>query len=713
MSYHWEEEKLGAAYDSKLMGRLLSYIKPYRKLFWVSLVLIVLITGLELATPYLTKRAIDYFILLPDAIVQLRVEVGRSHPPNDALSARVLDRYHPLALGKDQYLIDLFSLDTVTRTDLEKQGRVSKEHFLRVDTSTNAKLTELVTRNPNAFQKVDNIQIIGETKLRQLPPTDLIILRAPQLYGLAGLALLFVAILLGRLVLGFFQIWILQYTGQKIMYDMRQEIFTHLMRLPARFFDKNPVGRLVTRATNDVAAINEMYTSVLVYLLKDFFIILGVFVIMLQLNWQLGLVILLLAPFIVWVTWEFRKRAREAYRDFRRKLAKLNGYLQECLSGMRIIQIFAQEKRSSQMFSEINDEEYQANMRQLITFSVFQPIIHMISVVAVALIIWYGGLAVISGAFTLGSLVAFLSYVEMLFAPIRDLAEKYNILQGAMASSERIFLLLDEKPEEQGAGKILKTFQGSIEFCDVWFAYEQEEWVLRDVSFSIKPGERIAIIGPTGSGKTTIISLILHMYDIQKGKILIDGIDVRELNLHFLRSQMAVVLQDVFLFSGDILGNIRLHDAKISRERAIEAAQYVEAEGFIRKLPREYESEVKERGATLSAGQRQLLAFARAVAFNPKILVLDEATANIDSQTEGLIQRSLGKLLQGRTSVVIAHRLSTIRDADKILVLHHGQLIEQGTHSELMGTKGLYHALYTLQFAEEQAQASSAFANGN
>jgi ATP-binding cassette subfamily B protein len=589
MSYHWEEEKLGAAYDSALMRRLLTYVRPYKKLFAICLGLIGIITACELALPYITKIAIDQYI------------------------------------------------------------------------------------------------------------------RPGQLRGLYALTALFVGILVVRLFASFAQVYLLQLSGQKIMQDMRTQIFDHLMKLPIKFFDKNPVGRLVTRATNDVAAINEMYASVLVYLFKDVFLVLGILAIMIQLNWRLGVLILVLAPLIAYATWEFRKRARDAYRDFRRKLAKLNAYMQESISGMRIIQLFAQESRSYKTFQSINQEEFEANMRQLMVFAIYQPIIHLMSAVAVALIIWYGGGGVIQGIFTLGSLVAFLSYVEMLFAPIRDLAEKYNILQSAMASAERIFMLLDEKPEDPGKGRVLPRVEGAIEFRDVWFAYEDEDWVLRGVSFKVNAGERVAIVGPTGSGKTTIISLLTRLYDIQKGQILLDGVDIRELDIHFLRAQLAVVLQDVFLFSGDVLGNITLQSDKIPKERAIEAARFVQASSFIEQLPHGYSAEVKERGATLSVGQRQLLAFARAVAFDPKILILDEATANIDSQTESLIQESLKKILRGRTSLTIAHRLSTIRESDKIIVLHKGVVVEQGTHEELLARRGLYHALYTLQFAEAQA----------
>ncbi|MDW8141536.1 MAG: ABC transporter ATP-binding protein [Candidatus Bipolaricaulota bacterium] len=694
MNYHWEEEKLGAAYDAALMRRLLTYVKPYRKLFALCLVLILFITAFELAMPYITKIAIDRFILLPYGIVRL--------PTEDPLAQRVLERYRPLYLEGDRYLLDVTALDQITRTDLETKRWLGKERYALVD-ERDPKLAQIAQKNPAAFERHGAVWLISQTNLRKLPLADLLALRAPQIEGLHLLALLFVAILLLRLIVSFAQVYILQLSGQRIMKDMRMEIFEHLMKLPTKFFDRNPVGRLVTRASNDVSAINEMYASVLVYLFKDVFLVLGIFVIMIQLNWQLGLLILVLAPFIAYATWEFRKRARDAYRDFRRKLAKLNAYLQESLSGMRIIQIFAQEQRSYQTFQSINQEEYNANMRQLKVFAVFQPIIHLMSALAVSLIIWYGGWGVTEGSLTLGALVAFLSYVEMLFAPIRDLAEKYNILQGAMASAERIFLLLDEKPEDRGQGRVLAEVRGAIEFRDVWFAYQNEDWVLRGLSFSIKPGERVAIVGPTGSGKTTIIGLLARLYDIQKGQILLDGVDIRELDLKFLRSQMAVVLQDVFLFSGDILGNIRLQNDAISRERAIEAAQFVQADRFIEKLAHSYEAEVKERGATLSVGQRQLLAFARAVAFDPKILILDEATANIDSQTESLIQESLEKILRGRTSVTIAHRLSTIRDSDKILVLNKGQLVEQGTHEELLARRGLYYALYTLQFAETEA----------
>lgn len=696
--HYGEEEQLGRTYDAHLMRRLIQYIKPYRRLFLITLALSLFITGAELAIPYITKTVIDRFITLPAAVVQR---------PSEPQLARQLEQVHPIPLGKDRYLVrELSQLGGSLRASLERQGLLSKERYLVIEPrSARPRELEIVRAHPQLFHQAGGIYWLSAADFNRLSPGELLALRAPALAGLWQFVILLLGLLVLRLLFSFVQVYLLQLTGQRVMHDLRREIFGHLMRLPLRFFDGNPVGRLVTRATNDVAAINEMYTSVLVYLFKDVLLIVGIMAIMFSLDWRLTGLILLLAPLIGWISFEFRKRAREAYRRFRIKLAKLNAYLQESLSGMSIIQIFSAERRSLQRFSQINTEEYQANLRQVHIFAVFRPLMSQMRSVAVALLLWYGGLGIVSGNFTLGSLAAFLSYIGMFFQPIIDLADKYNILQGAMASSERIFLLLGQQPERY-AGRRLDSFRGEVEFRDVWFAYRDEEWVLRGISFRAAPGERVAIVGPTGSGKSTIISLLLRLYQPQRGQILLDGVDIRELDLEFLRAQMAVVLQDVFLFAGDILGNIRLQSEQIPPERAMAAARFVQADEFINALPQGYRTEVQERGSTLSAGQRQLLAFARAVAFEPKILVLDEATAEIDSQTEQLIQRSLAAMLAGRTSIVVAHRLSTIRESDQILVVQWGRLVEQGSHRELLARRGLYHALYTLQFAETGQRAS-------
>jgi ATP-binding cassette subfamily B protein len=518
------------------------------------------------------------------------------------------------------------------------------------------------------------------------------------------LAAMFFVALLSRFLFGVLQVYVLQYTGQRVMYDMRRGLFRHILRLPVQFFDRTAVGRLVTRATNDVAAINEMFTTMLVNLFRDAFLVVGVLIVMFNLEWRLALVVLALFPIIVLAAWQFRNRVRVAYREVRRRIAQLNAYLQESISGMRIIQVFVQEQKANERFLGINRKKYEADMRQLLTFAVFRPLMSFLSSFAVALVVWYGGFNVLRGSLSLGALTAFIQYVRMLFEPILHLSEGYNVLQAAMASSERIFLLMDEPEEPAGGGRSLDEAEGRIEFRNVSFAYNEGEWILEDVSFEVAPGERVAIVGPTGSGKTTIIRILLRMYPIQKGEILLDGVSIDEYDLATLRSQMAVVLQDVFLFAGDILDNIRLR-SEIPEDEAIAAARFVSAD-FVESLPDGYHTEVKERGVTLSVGERQLLSFARAVAFDPRVLVLDEATASIDSHTESLIQDSLHRIMEGRTSVVIAHRLSTIREADKILVLNKGRLVEQGTHDELIQTAGLYAALHSLQFADTEGAPS-------
>jgi ATP-binding cassette subfamily B multidrug efflux pump len=681
----YDDEIVGKAFDARLTRRMLRFLTPYRALFVVCVLLTIVLAGIELGIPYLTKTAIDSYMTLPYAKVTLDT-------PPSVVGAQ--------SLGDGVYLVKTAQVSPELRRQWEMEGVLSADRYTFISASDAR--WPVVEGSPTAFEFVLGGAVATQSGLSRLTVRELEALRGGALTGVIRLAMFYALALFVRFLFGVLQVYLLEYTGQRVMYDMRREIFAHVLRLPLPFFDRTPVGRLVTRATNDVAAINEMFTSMLVNLFRDTFLVVGIVLVMFRLDWRLALAVFALFPLIVLAAWQFRNRARSAYREVRRQIARLNAYLQEAISGIRIIQVFVQEKKANERFLEINRAKFSADMRQMLTYAVFRPLMSFLSSFAIALVIWYGGLNVLKGGLTIGALTAFIQYVRMLFEPVLNLSEGYNVLQAAMASSERIFRLLDEPEEDRGGGRSVSRLEGRIEFRNVWFAYNEGEWILKDVSFSAAPGERVAVVGPTGSGKTTIIRLLLRMYEIQKGTILVDGIPIREWDLDRLRSQMAVVLQDVFLFSGDVMDNIRLR-SEIPAEKAIEAARFVGAD-FVEALPGGYATEVKERGVTLSVGERQLLSFARAVAFDPKVLVLDEATASIDSHTEHLIQASLEKIMEGRTSIVIAHRLSTIRKADRILVIHHGQLVEQGTHRELLEAGGLYAALHDLQFSANGTQ---------
>jgi ATP-binding cassette subfamily B protein len=657
-----EEEVLGKAYDARLMRRLLAYLKPYRLQVVIALVAIVLKAGADVLGPYLTKVAIDKYL---------------AHKPGAGHS--FLDRF----------------------------------------------------------------------------------LSSQPLTGIAQIGMAYIALLSFSFLLEFAQTYLMQWTGQKVMFDLRSQIYRHLQQMHVAFFDRNPVGRLVTRVTTDVDALNEMFTAGVVSIFEDVFVLAGIIAIMLNMSWQLALIAFAVLPLIYIGTAIFRKHVRDSYRRIRVAIARINAYLQEHITGIVPLQLFNREEKAFAEFKAINATHMLAFKDAIMAYSLYYPMVEILSATAVASIIWYGGHRILAGTITLGVLVAFMQYAQRFFRPIQDLSEKYNILQSAMASSERIFKLLDTKPEIASLpGARLPDGPGHIEFEHVWFAYrripledpkrsgaepklypqvsaEQPkellatggtasqavpivskeflggaepgapvtgdwDWVLRDVSFTVKPGETAAVVGHTGAGKTTLISLLLRFYDVQQGAIRLDGVDIRQLDLQALRRKFGVVLQDPFLFSGTIESNIRLGSEDVDLAAVERAAEEVNLSEFIRSLPEGFQSHTKERGSTLSTGQKQLISFARALAHNPRILILDEATSSVDTDTEFRVREALSRMVEGRTSLIIAHRLSTIQRADNIIVMHKGKVREMGTHQQLLAQRGIYYKLYQLQYRDQE-----------
>ncbi|MDR7534374.1 MAG: ABC transporter ATP-binding protein [Armatimonadota bacterium] len=595
MSVHIpEEEFVGAAYDGRLLRRLLRYVRPYRGAVLAAVVLLLLTSAAGLVGPYLVRVAIDAHIA---------------------------------------------------------PGRLA---------------------------------------------------------GLGWVVAAYVGALVAGFVLRYAQSYVMAWVGQRAMHDLREELFAHLQRLSIGFYTRQPVGRLVTRITNDIDALNELITQGVVAVFGDLVTLVGIVAILLYLDWQLALATLAVLPVIVAVTMRFRVRARESYRQVRVRLARINAFLNEHLMGMGVVQLFGREHREQARFDGLNRAHLTATLAGLRSFALFHPMIGALSAAAVAVILAYGGIQALAGGVTVGLVVAFIQYAQRFFEPIEDLAEKYNILQAAMASSERIFRLLDEPVEVDDPPEPARVtvVRGEIEFRHVWFAYEADDWVLRDVSFRVRPGERVALVGHTGAGKSSIINLLMRFYDPQRGQVLVDGIDVRAWRQQDLRRCLGLVLQDVFLFSGTIADNIRLGTAGIGDDAVRRAAEFVNAAPFIARLPGGFQAAVHERGATLSGGQKQLIALARALAHNPQVLlILDEATSSVDVETEHLIQEALRRVLRGRTAIVIAHRLSTIQDADRILVLHRGRIVEEGTHHALLARGGIYARLYELQYRQQEVGA--------
>jgi len=643
MASHHEEEVLGKAYDSRLMKRLLGYMRPYRWHAIVALVSILLKAVADVIGPLMMLLAMDKYL-------------APAHQPFP-----LLDRW--------------------------------------------------LSSNP--------------------------------LIGIAQIGAIYVGLITFSFLLEYLQVYLMQWAGQMVMFDLRSEIFRYLQRMHIGFYDKNPVGRLVTRVTSDVDALNEMFTSGVVSIFEDVFVLAAIIAIMLAVNWRLALITLAVLPFIAFATKLFRDRVRDSYRRIRVAVARINAHLQEHVSGIVVLQLFNREKKAFDTFSEVNAQHMEAFKDAIMAHAVYYPVVEVLSSVATASVIWFGGHEVIrhltvtklalgfgglkflplhkiGEAMTIGVLAAFMQYAQRFFRPIQDFSEKYNILQSAMAASERIFRLLDTPVEIQECPVTIKADgPGRIEFDHAWFAYRttaaeagngakagEPDWVLRDVNFTIEPGETVAIVGHTGAGKTTLISLLLRFYDVQRGGIRIDGVDIKEMALPDLRRRFGVVLQDPFLFTGTIEGNIRLGTDWITEEQVRQAAEDVNLTDFIHNLPNTYKEEVRERGSTLSTGQKQLISFARALAHAPKILILDEATSSVDTETEFKVRDALGKMVEGRTSIIIAHRLSTVQRADKIIVMHKAQLREMGTHQQLLAKRGIYYKLYQLQYKDQEVGAS-------
>ena len=653
---YFEEKQLGKPYDIKMLRRLYPFTRPYRLFFILSIFLVIIITLLDLSLPYITKIAIDRYIV----------------PKFESANFK------------------------------DVRSREDKVRFFEADI-TDPEIKAIVNKYSDQFKISGSFALISFDDLSGLDKEDLSILRKDDLAGITLITAIFIGLILLNFVLNFLQVMLMEYTGQKIMHDLRVRLFAHIQDLSVAFFSRNPVGRLVTRVTNDTQNMHELFTSVISFVFKDIFLLFGIMFVLITINWQLALISFVVLPFVLYASLYFSSLARDAFRVLRIKVAEINTKFSETIAGIKVVQLFLREKDNYRDFKRLNNENYQAGMKQVQIFAIFMPVVELLGAVTIALVIFYGGGQALAGSISLGALVAFISYMKMFFRPIRDMAEKYNIMQNAMASAERIFLIFDNKdrlpqPRVENGYKLPAIDNiDKIEMEDVSFSYIPDEPVLNKISFKIIAGQTIAVVGRTGSGKTTLINLIIRFYDPTSGRILINGKNIKNYEKSILRSKIALVMQDPFLFSGTIRDNIGQANSKISEKEMEYILEASNCKGFINRLPDGIDTVLSEGGASISSGERQLISIARAFARNPGLIILDEATSYIDSETEQKIQEAVSSLMKNRASIIIAHRLTTARNADRIIVINKGRIIETGTHVELMTKRGFYFKLNQLQ----------------